>query len=470
MALRNSPKTALLPLSMLAALGGCGAAADAGDDATSSSTDDGTTDPESEGDATSTAATDDDAGSDDAVDAEDSGSAETGSDESSSDESSSDDSGSDDESTDTGSEVEPDFAMIDLSRPIDVTPDGSIALVEDPSNLQLDAYFYDTATGDLTYAATIGDAAFDFSTAISDTRRISALHDVPVQAGLWTQAGGWLDLESPYATGCDDVAAAWDVSADGSVAVGMAWNSCSAHAFRWVDDGGAGTTTALDVIGTGWNGNPPTNRATVVSDDGLVIAGFAQNGGAVDRAAAVWQADGTGILLAPNEEWPQEVLSISADGQMVAGTRGYDGFYWTEAEGMTSLGQLPEADAPTNTFPNVIAADAELVAGGFGDPWGFSVPVAFVWTRDDGMRSLHEIIEANGLDVPEGVVLTNVVAASADGSVLLGSAYDADGYPKSFVLRLAPSAYGLYVSRAASRRSSCRNSGASNPSSHATCS
>jgi uncharacterized membrane protein len=222
----------------------------------------------------------------------------------------------------------------------------------------------------------------------------------------------------------------------------MAWDECAPTAFRWVDDGGVGTVSTLDVLGTGNNGNGATNRATVVSDDGQVIAGFAQNG-QIDRAAAVWQADGTGIMLAPEEEWPQEVLSISADGQMVAGTRGYDGFYWTESAGMTSLGHPPEVEAPTNTFPNVIAADAELIAGGFGDPWGFSTPVAFVWTATDGMRALQGIIEANGLDVPEGILLTNIVAGSADGSVLMGNAMDEKGYMQTFVLRLAPAAYGL---------------------------
>ncbi len=439
MRLQNRWTSALVPLSltMTAALAACGDSSDGegGDESSSASTEDDGVDDDGD---TSTAPGTEDEGTEDGADTSSEDGADT-----STDDAGTDDSGTDDGSTtDTGGEVEPSFEIVDISRPIDVTPDGTVALFEEPAELLLESFFYDTVTGEITPAATIGDAAFDFSTGVSDTLRISALHGVPVQAGLWTEAGGWLDLASPYETGCDDVASAWDISADGSVAVGMAWNGCSPHAFRWVDDGGAGTTTELDVIGTGFDGNAPSNRATVVSDDGMVVAGFAQNG-AIDRAAAVWQADGTGVLLAPDEEWPQEVLSISADGQMVAGTRGYDGFYWTEADGMTSLGQPAEAKGPANTFPNAIAAGGELVAGGFGDPWGFSVPLAFVWTRDEGMRSLQPIVEANGLVVPEGIALTNVIAASADGSVLIGSAYDAEGYPKSWVLRLAPSAYGL---------------------------
>jgi hypothetical protein len=444
MRLRTLTTTTFLPLSMFAALGACAGTdgEDEGDDgAASSSEDEGTATVEDTGEESGTAETapsTDDESSDDADESGTDEGTDTGTDDAGTD----DESGTDD-GTDTGTEVEPDFSIVAISRPIDLTPDGSIALLEEPAELLLESSFYDTATGTITPAATIGDAAFNFSTGISDNLRISAVHGVPTQAGLWTETDGWLDLASPYEVGCDDIASAWDISADGSVAVGLAWNGCAAQAFRWVDDGGAGTMTELEVIGTGINGNLPTNRATVVSDDGLVIAGFAQNGGAVDRAAAVWQADGTGVLLAPDEEWPQEVLSISADGSMVAGTRGYDGFYWTEAEGMTSLGQLPEAEGPANTFPNAIAAEGELVAGAFGDPWGFSLPIAFVWTRDEGMRPLQLIIEDSGLVIPDGVVLTNVVAASADGSVLLGNALDAKGYSTSWVLRLAPSAYGL---------------------------
>jgi hypothetical protein len=41
--------------------------------------------------------------------------------------------------------------------------------------------------------------------------------DDPVQAGLWTEAREWTDIASAYQQGCDqDIAGAWDVSADGS--------------------------------------------------------------------------------------------------------------------------------------------------------------------------------------------------------------------------------------------------------------
>jgi hypothetical protein len=339
----------------------------------------------------------------------------------------------------------PGIEFLDLIRPIDLTPDGTVALIEDVVSLEVEAYLYDTVAGELAFETKVGDPLHDFSTGISATGRISALHGVPVQAGVWTEANAWVDLESMHPAGCDQaIAGAWDVSADGSVVVGMVWNGCSPEAFRWSDAGGEGVYTPLEVLGSSFEGssNAPSNRATVVSDDGSTVAGFAQNG-PIDRAAAVWHADGSGELLDPNEaDWPGEVLSISADGKTMAGTRGYDGFVWTAEDGMQSLGKPASAEAVMISYPNAVAAGGALIFGAFGDPW-MTLPEAFVWTEAEGMRKLVDIVVAGGLEIPEGWVLTNVLAASADGSVALGSAYDADGNSKSFVLRLPVSAYGL---------------------------
>ncbi|MFT3771829.1 MAG: hypothetical protein QM820_41000 [Minicystis sp.] len=181
----------------------------------------------------------------------------------------------------------------------------------------------------------------------------------------------------------------------------------------------------------------------MVSDDGRVAAGFAQQGG-LDRTPAVWNADGTGFLLDPAEQnTPAEVLSISADGAMVAGVFGLeDGFLWTKEAGMVKLGPLPGGEAGQPVYPNAIAAGTKLVFGGVGDPF-MTVPTAFVWTSSQGMRALSDLAAAQGVAIPAGYQLTVVLAASADGTVLLGVAYDEKGRQKTFVLRLPASAYGL---------------------------
>jgi hypothetical protein len=54
---------------------------------------------------------------------------------------------------------------------------------------------------------------------------------------------------------------------------------------------------------------------------------------------------------------------------------------------------------------------------------------------------LAEVAAAAGVEIPTDYALVNVLAASADGSVLLGTAFDPDGAQVSFVLRLGAEAY-----------------------------
>jgi hypothetical protein len=335
----------------------------------------------------------------------------------------------------------PDIRYLTQGWPVDLTPDGTLALVQDPASAGGDAYFFDVASGDLSLVTSVGDPSHDFATAVSALGRVSALHGVPVEAGAWTVDGDWVDLPSPYATGCDmDHAGAWDVSADGSIVVGMAWEGCVPAAIRWTETSSGYVTTTLERLGATGTAALPVNRATVISDDGSVIAGFAQTE-LVDRWPAIWRSNGTALLL-PGDvpDAPGEVLAISADGSMVAGIWNLSGFLWTEAHGVVSLGMLPTGLGGDSTYPNAIAANGALIFGGSG---GFGATSAFVWTDAAGMRSLEEIVLANGITLPHGYALQNVLAASNDGSVVLGSAITASGTPMSFVLRLPVSAYGL---------------------------
>lgn len=327
----------------------------------------------------------------------------------------------------------------DLS-PIDLTPAGDTAVLFDFFSTEGDVYFLAPETGTLTFKTTVGSPLRAFPTGISATKRVSAIHGDPNEAGLWTEAGGWLDLGNVYPAGCGgDQGGAWDIQADGRAAVGLLWNGCFAEAFHWSAGGGL---MALDLLGEPFFGstNPPVNRATKISDDGTRIGGFAQRE-FVDRWPALWRPDGSGFLLPEGEftpDSPGEVLSVNADGSMAAGIWNLEGFYWTEAEGVVRLGTIPGGQ----TYPNAIAAGCRLIFGknqaGFFDP-----PTAFVWTRNNGLRSLTDIAIAHGAVLPPGVVLDNVLAASADGTVVLGTALDPFFRIYTFVLRMPVSAYGL---------------------------
>lgn len=325
---------------------------------------------------------------------------------------------------------------------VDLTPDGTTALLWD--NATGDAYTYGVDTGALSLRANAGDPTQDFPTAISADEAIAALHGVPVQAGLWAMADGWRDLAVPFASGCDtNVGAAWDVSADASVVVGLGWDGCYPAAVAWtLGNGGTVTPLVLQRLGARPAGamGMPTNRATVVSDDGRVIGGFAETD-MVDRWPAIWHADGTGMLLPGTTlDAPGEVLAISADGAVAAGIWNNEAFLWSEAGGVRTLGLLPGSLGGDAAYPNAIAAGGALVFGGAG---GFGATVAFVWTEAAGMRPLTDVLTAQGIAFPADYTFSNVLAASTDGTVILGTVLTASGTPQSFVLRLPVSAYGL---------------------------
>lgn len=331
-----------------------------------------------------------------------------------------------------------------VGRPVDLTPDGALAVIEDPTTTTTDAYFYRVDSGELRVVTGSGDPTQDFATGVSATEALVALHGVPVQAGVWTAAGDWNDLPSPFATGCDvNVASAWDVSADGTIIAGMAWEDCHPAAMRWtLASSGPPTAQTLERLGSRPAGaaGMPTNRASAIADDGSLLGGFAETD-MVDRWPAIWHADGTGMLLPGTVlDAPGEVLAVSADGSMVAGTWNLEAFVWTESGGVVSLGVLPGSLGGDAAYANAIAADGALVFGGSGS---FGALTAFVWTEADGMRPLADVITAAGIDVPSGTTFQNVVAASTDGTVILGSAATQSGATQSFVARLPLSAYGL---------------------------
>ena len=182
-----------------------------------------------------------------------------------------------------------------------------------------------------------------------------------------------------------------------------------------------------------------------MSDDGTTAGGFAQTA-IVDRWPAIWLENGSGSLLDPGGTFtgdsPGEVLSISADGKVVAGIWNLDGFFWSKGTGVVDIGRLATALPSDPSYPNAIAAGGQLIFGACGDPF-LSLPAAFVWTAGDGMRSLQDLAVAAGVTIPDGFLFANVLAASTDGSVVLGQAFNDTGAQVSFVLRLPVSAYGL---------------------------
>jgi uncharacterized membrane protein len=348
-----------------------------------------------------------------------------------------------DAGVDAGTDAGPSLVFVEIPGPRGLTANGSTALLQDFNSATNDVYFYDTATATLTKETSTGDFQRPVTGIAGDGSRIVGFYGTPIGAGIWSPAQGWTILGTVFDAGCDpDQGAGWALDDDGKVAVGLLWDSCSSRAFRWSDATDAGTDAGTFTLLASLSGDDAgSDRASVISADGKVMAGFCQTA-SLDRTPAVWHADGTGLLLDQVQAAPGEVLSISADGTMVAGILNLEGFIWTLDGGMINIGKLPGAFPTDSTYLNAIADNGQLVFGGCGDPFGSGVQ-AIVWTADGGMRTLQDLVVDAGLSIPNGYVLSNVIAASRDGTLLLGESVDATMVSRSFVLRLPVSTYGL---------------------------
>ena len=339
------------------------------------------------------------------------------------------------------------FRMINVSTPTDLTPDGSTAVLEERFGTALgnigDIFFYDLATGKLTKQMNVGGFQ-SFATGVSQDLQVSANYGEPVVAGVWSHSGGWQTANPPgyFESGCDMlIGGAWDISADGQKVAGFDWNNCSVAAMVWNKTGGSMVAEPLEVMGASYpdSPNPPSNRATTISDNGALIGGSAQTE-LTDRYPVIWDATshlGTIVPGGPGIDWPGEVLSINADGTVVGGTWGMQGFYWHVGDASaTMLGQISETPAEfTITAINAIVAGNNLM-------FGTSNGKAVVWTSATGFRYLTDVAKANGVNIPENFTANVVIAASTDGTVVLGQGYNLS-QAVSFVLKMPVSAYGL---------------------------
>jgi hypothetical protein len=336
--------------------------------------------------------------------------------------------------------------FISYPYPQAVSPDGKTVMVQDPFSGTNDVYFYDVATHRLSLQTQLGSNPSDLANGLSNNGVIAASYGDPVSAAFWSKANGWTVIPSTWPTGCDAfVADGWDVSADGSVVVGMDWSNCHVSAWRWTN----GTKTALELLGAPFPGDttPPSNRPTVVSDDGTIAAGFAQTA-AVDRYPAMWASDGSGSLIPTGgvfaDDCPGEVTSISADGSVLGGTWCQHAFYWSQASGVVDIGRLPESGDFDVTVATAVTNGGNLIFGSNGGGFFGTPPHAFVWTAAKGMRQLQEAANEYLVQIPAGYSLLNVTSASADGTVVIGQAVSADGsFYGTYVLTVPLVAYGL---------------------------
>ena len=206
------------------------------------------------------------------------------------------------------------------------------------------------------------------------------------EAFRWSAATGMVGLgvlpARPWST-------ASDASHDGSIVVGTSGNS-PVEAFEWTELGG--------MVGLGFP-NGDSSRAYAVSADGASVVGYVQSF-AGNRAVRFGGPKGA-VSLALGARG----LGASADGSVIVGDifgPNWRPIRWTSGTGITELlGGLPGWANGVSADGNVVVGDAHL-----------QPTEAFVWTGRAGYRLLGMV---------GGAGASNALAASGDGSVVVGS-------------------------------------------------
>jgi len=271
--------------------------------------------------------------------------------------------------------------------------------------------FKDLGPGD-PYSSSIGISA-DGTTIISG--RPGA--DGYTSPAIW-KGGRVIDLGHP-ANGCPQIGNSWgsgySLNADGSVAVGLAWNCSDAEAFAW--------TAKYGSWSLGHPAGPHSSRASAISANGATIVGFWEDPTGPRRPVR-WVGGKHELFL--GAATLGEASAVSRDGKFIVGqiynsVGGAVTFLHTDKYGLRKLGTITHRQTD-QSFPNGIS-DNEQIVGWSGDPFGAGVE-AFFWSPQRGMKRLSDVLKGMGARIPPGVVLTTAVTISADGSTIAGQYFD----------------------------------------------
>ena len=255
-----------------------------------------------------------------------------------------------------------------------------------------------------------------------------------------------LDLSFGGRTDCK----ATGVSGDGSVIVGSAADAnFNSYAIRWTPQTGARVLLG----GGGYH-----EEATHVSRDGSTTLGFAiANGsGGSETYTVVWRNGTMGArLVLPDGYDEGGATALNFDGSILVGGGLRAGtthlLMWRNGTPI-DLGASPgfETVGGQGVDDAGDVALFQLINGG-------TASVPYVWTPARGIERLAEYLQANGVQIPSGSLLTYATGLSADGRTIAGAMYLQGQGPYGFVATIpTPGAAGvaaaLGIMRTARRR------------------
>lgn len=345
----------------------------------------------------------------------------------------------------------PTFTHIPYVLPTVVSDDGrKIAGLYAPSN-ESPYWIWDKAsfrrTGDVTYIggqgvnlALSGDGHVVGGTVAGPTVTTGWGEVVQERAALWSREAGWRRIARNNWPGCDIFhTSIYDLSTDGSTAVGLAFKDCThVYAYRW--SAGAGLKL-LSKVGE------DAARANAVSGDGRVIVGwqdfrteFPYRVGSLWRGTEQMLMQEPGSITADNPHGRVgELMAINSAGTVAVGIEAgpelNHSYLWSARRGVRSLGGDPvpfcfwswsenqDVCRMRKTLAYSISDDAKVITGEstYANPVeGAYASDGAIHTRRLGWMQLSKFLQSQGvLEATNWVFLGTKV--SADGKTLVGT-------------------------------------------------
>jgi probable HAF family extracellular repeat protein len=257
-------------------------------------------------------------------------------------------------------------------------------------------------------------------------------HGGIAQAAIWIARTEWqlLGSFSPTATPCGtSLSSAYDVSRDGQVIVGFAYDGCAlAHAFRW--------TAANGMVDLGSSVQGRSSLAGGVSGDGHVVVGY-QESATGPRQGARW-LDGREELIPGADGSVGQARAANVDGSIVVGQICHpaalddqNAWIWTAQGGTKCLpapAKIPSPGPAILVQANATSDDGQVI-GGAQNVAGSPDSNAVIWI---GGRPayLKDFLRANG--VPNAfatyVNTGEITGMTPDGHILVGWGAAAAGF------------------------------------------
>jgi probable HAF family extracellular repeat protein len=230
---------------------------------------------------------------------------------------------------------------------------------------------------------------------------------------------------------------------DNNIAMGISYDGSTVAGLGNYNRGLGGDegfiwTEAAGIRGIGFLPGYIMSQATGISGDGNVVIGNSNNASFHGPAVRWTQADGmTSLGDLPGGTNDSTAIGTNFDGSVIVGAclingTTNEGFRWTQATGMVALGDLPGGQF--YSVATAVSEDGKLVVGysSTGATVGTGYE-AFLWDAIHGMRSVKQILQADfGVNLT-GWTLERVNAISADGNTWVGDGYDPQGRFRGWV-------------------------------------